>query len=450
VTSTTVAAVDRDRRSRAWIAFALCVVLVGLLAFWWRPRAPVLPVPVNDLDSFDPGLLAAVHADRAPRLVAAWLGLLIAVVVPLLVVLTPVGRHVVDRIGAAADAAVWRAGAVALVVSVATSLVGLPLSAWIRLVHDERFGFRTQSVATWARDWLLVHGGRWLAYAVVAVLLVAAARRWPRTWPYRATVVAGILAAAMVVVHPVLLQPLLLPTTDLPPGEHQRRIQQVLDQAGSELPVVLGEGSRRSTRVNAYAVGIGPTARIVVQDTLLTLPPDHVAAVVAHEIAHHEHRDLPRGVAAVPALVLGGSLLARRVLRWGVGTGSAGAARSAADPRAIAAVLALAACLELVVQPIALANSRQLEAAADARAVELTGDAATQVRMTRVFTVRDLAPPEPGPLTTGLFRSHPGVGDRVRQAVAIAERDGLALPDRATLWAEERAIRHPAADQEAP
>jgi STE24 endopeptidase len=450
VTATAAPRVARDHHPRGWIALAVTVALVGLVAFWWRPRAPVLPAPVTDLDAFDAGLLAAVHADRAPRLVVAWLGLFIALVVPLLVAFTPIGRRIVDRIGVDADASVWRAGGVALVVVVATSVVGLPLSAWIRLVHDERFGFRTQSVAAWGRDWLLVHGGRWTAYAVVAVLLVAAARRWPRSWPYRVTVGTGIVAVAVVVVHPVLLQPLLLPTTDLPPGAHRDRIEQVLEQAGSELSIVVGEGSRRSTRINAYAVGIGPTARIVVQDTLLSLPPDQVAAVVAHEIAHHEHRDLLRGVAAVPALALGGSLLARRVLRRGGRSDPSGTVRCLADPRATATVLALVACLELTIQPIALLSSRGLEAAADARAVALTGDAATQVRMTRVLSVRDLAPPEPGHLATVLFRSHPGVGDRIRQAAAIAQRDGLALPDRAALEAEERSIRHPAAGQETP
>ena len=434
----------RAESVRVWAVLAAGLAVAGAAASWFRPLAPELPPPVTDLAVFTPEVLEAVATYRGPRAVVAVVATVLQVAVPLGVVLTPWGRAAVVRIAGPLERSARRAALVAGVVSVATSVVLLPLAYWSRVVHDGRWGFRTQSAGAWLRDWLVVSAGRWVAVAALVALLVAAIARWPRSWPYRLTVLGTVIAIAIVFVHPVVLQPVVLPTGPLVDGEHRAAIQAVLDAAGDpDLTVVVGAASRRTTRVNAQAVGLGPTARIVLHDTLLDLPPAQVASVVAHEVAHHQHRDLPRGVLLTATALLPGLLVLRRVLATERVRRSV-TARGPADPRVIAVVLAFVAVVELVGTPATNLVTRRLEAAADARAVELTRDPATLIGATRVFTVRDLSQPEPATWITVLYRTHPSVTQRVEQAVAIAERDGLPLPTRDDLEVEEAVHLHPA------
>lgn len=426
-----------------WVLVAVLLAVAGAAASYWRPLAPDLELAATDLAWFDDRVLDAVEAYRRPRLVIALAATVLPVITTILVATTPWGRALVVRV-AGERWPVLRAAAVGGVVAVLASLSVLPLAAWVGIVHDGRWGFRTASPAAWLGDWTIRSAGRWLLVAGAAMVLVLAIRRWPRSWPYRLTVVGTMLAALGVFAHPVVLLPLTLPTQPLADPAHAAAMAPVLDAAGDpDLPVFVGIESERSTRVNAIATGLGPTARIVVYDNLLELPPEQVASVVAHEIAHHEHRDVPRGVALVATVLLPAGL----VLRWLLGRDDVrrtSGARWPGDPRTLAVVLAVVAVMEVAVQPVGHLVSRRLEAAADARSLELTQDPSTLVAATRVFTIRDLATPEPPQWVTLLYRSHPSVGDRIRQASAIAERDGAPLPRIAELATRERDQRHPA------
>lgn len=445
---------EGDGRVRAWATLAVMLAVAGVAGSLWRPFAPSLAPVGTDLDAFDPAVIAAVRAYGAPRIPVVLLGTALPVVVLLLAVVTAPGRRLVGALaggagtGSDARSPAWRAGLVALGLTLATSLAGLPLSAWARLVHDARWEFRTQTAAGWFADWASAHAGR-AALVTAAVWAGAAAiRRWPRSWPYRVTVAATGVAALGVMLHPVLLLPAILPTEPLGADAAQRlNIDPVLEAAGEPaLPVFVAEESRRSTRVNALATGLGPTARVVVYDNLLELPGDQIASIVAHEVAHHQHRDLLRGVLLVATAGLPASLLVRRVLgRDGVQRRVA--ARGPSDPRLVGVVLLLVAVLELASQPAVNAVTRNLEASADTRALEITGDPTTSIASARTFTVRDLSDPEPPAWIRVMFRTHPGVGERIRLAVAIAERDGVRLPTRETLEEREVPQRHPSIDR---
>jgi STE24 endopeptidase len=426
-----------------WVTIAILLALGGALASLWRPLAPVPVAYPTDLDGFDTAVLTAVQSYRGPKLVVANLATALGVLVPVWIVLSHRGRNLVTRLAGPRSHSPASAALVGFTISFLVSLTIFPLAAWSRVVHDGSWGFRTQPPIGWFRDWLLVSGGTALGVAVLSAILVVGMARWPRTWPYRLTVLGTGLATLLVLVHPVLLQPVLLPTAPFPDGPHRQAIAPVLAAAGDpDLPLVVGEASRRSTRVNALVTGIGPTARVVVYDNLLELPPDQVASVVAHELAHHEHRDVPRGIALTATALLPALLLVQRVV------GSSGVqrrlrVRGPADPRLVAVVLATAAVLELAGQPVANLVSRRLEAAADVRAMELTGDPETLIRTTRVFTIRDLSPPDPPPWVTVMYRTHPSVAERIRRAVQAAEEAGIELPAREDVARDEAAQRHP-------
>lgn len=434
----------RTERVAPAVVAAVALALVGVGALWWRPVAPATPDVATDLDAFAPAVLDAVEAYRGPRYVVLAVATALDVLVPLLVVLTRRGRRWVGRMAGPTTHAPVRAGLIAAAVSVLTSLATLPLAVWAGVVQDGRWGFRTQSGWGWARDWLLVHGGTWLATAVLVVVLMAAVRRWPRSWPYRLTLLGTAVAAVLVLVHPLVLQPLLLPSSPMPDSGTREAVEAVLERQGAgDLAVHVGEASLRTTRMNAQIVGIGPTERVVLYDTLLELPTEQVEAVLAHELAHREHRDLLRGLLAVPTFLLPALLVLKRVLASPRVRRRADA-RGVGDPRLAAVVVALAAVLELVGSPAVNLASRRAEAAADHRGIEVTGDAAHRIATARAFTVRDLAPPDRPWWVQQLHGSHPSVRERIRAAVAQARAEGLALPSREELEERERAIEHDA------
>lgn len=422
---------------------AVLLALVGAVALLWRPLAPPIGSLTTDLAAFRPEVLATVEAYRGPRYLVFGVATALEVLVPLLVVLTRTGRRLVSRVAGPLAHSPLRAGGIALLVTAMVSVATFPLAAWAQIVHDGEWGFRTQSAASWVVDWLTVSAGTWLAVAVLAGLLMWAVGRWPRSWPYRLTLAGTVLAAGVVLLHPLLLQPILLPTSPMPPSETRDDLEAILEeQDAGDLPIHVGEASLRTTRVNALVVGIGPTERVVLYDTLLDLPGEQIESVLAHELAHREHRDLLRGVLAVPVFLLPALLLLRRVVvRSPVARRHTGA-RGPTDPRLVAVVLLAVAVLELAGAPLVNLASRRAEAAADHRAIEVSGDPAAKIAAARAFTVRDLSPPRGPTWVRVLTATHPAIEDRIRAAVAQA--DPQQLPTREELEEAELEIAHDA------
>jgi STE24 endopeptidase len=438
----------RRERVVPWAVVAVTLAILGVAASVWRPLAPAVGVVDTDLATFAPEVMTAIDTYRGPRYLVAGVATSLGVLVPLLVACTRRGRTLVRRVAGTATHSPLRGAAVAVVVAVLTSIATLPLSGWLRIVHDGRWGFRTQPWTGWVLDWVTVSAGTWATMGVLAAVLLAAVRRWPRSWPYRLTVLGTLLAVGVVTLHPLVLQPVLLPTEPLPEGETRAVAEQLLDEMElGDLPLYVGEASARTTRVNALVTGLGPTERVVLYDTLLEQPPEQIRSVLAHELAHREHRDLLRGVMAASAALLVGLLLLRAVV-WSSAGRRLVRARGPTDPRLIALVVATAAVLELAGTPVGNHLSRRAESAADHRAVQVTDEPGIQVATARAFTVRDLSAPEPPRWAQLLYGTHPTVTQRIRAAVAWGDAEDL--PDREDLEEAERDLAHPSVREGPP
>lgn len=433
---------DRERVLPAAL-LAVALAVAGVAVSLSRPVAPPLGDTPTDLDGFAPAVMAAVRRYTNPRYAAALTSLALTVAVPLLLVLTGPGRRVVRWLAGGRRRSPLRAAGVAAAVAGLTSLATLPLDVAIGYVHNGVWGFRTAGALLWARDWVLGNGIGWLLAAAGGAVLVAALARYPRSWHWRLVPVVTVLAAALALLWPLVLAPLFLPTSPLPEGPLRQRLEPVLARAGEGgADLLVGDASLRTTRVNALVTGLGPTRRVILYDNLLSLPPDQVVAVTAHELAHREHADIARGV----LLTATGALLTLVPLRWVLRSGVVGdrlGVRGPADPRLVAVAMAVLVLARLVGQPPALLTSRRAEAAADHRALELTGDPTSMIRLVRTFTVRDLSHPRPPGWAVFLWSSHPPVGRRVRAAVEFARRRSLPLPELSRVRTAEEDIRHP-------
>ncbi|REF34886.1 M48 family metalloprotease [Thermasporomyces composti] len=302
-------------------------------------------------------------------------------------------------------------GSLALLVVV--RLAVLPFDVWLELAR-RHVDASTHGWGAWARD--LAAGFALVCAVVVALLLtlVGLARRFPRWWCVPAAVLAGLAVAVGSAVYPVVVEPLQYRFTPLPPGGLRSSLLELAERDGIQLTEVLvADASRRTTRVNAYVSGVGPTWRLVLYDTLLEqATPEQIRLIVAHELGHARRHDVARGtalgaLAAVAGVVVLGYLLDSRWLT------RRARVRSAADPRAVALVLALVAVGALVAAPIHNLVSRRVEARADVHALDLTRDPAGYARVHRWLAVTNRSDLEPSPVLFGWFATHPAPPHRL-------------------------------------
>lgn len=421
---------------RPWLVAAAALAVAGIAVNVWRPVAPPTRPVVTDLDDFPGSVLVVIDAYRGPRRAATMAVLALSAVVPVAVVVTRRGRRLLERVGGTRRPVVGGAG-VAVVAVALTDLASLPVDLSVGYVHERRYGFRTSDVVGWLRDWGVTHGVAWVLAGLAGAVFVIALGRWPRSWPWRAVVVGTGVSAVLVLAGPLVLEPLLLETRELEDGGTRRAVEEVLARAGEPgVPIVVGDASRRTTKVNAYVSGLGPSRRVVLFDNLLELSPDQVAAVVAHELAHRQHRDIPRGVLLTAAALVPVALVTRAAVesRW---VATQFTPRPGGDPRLVAVGVAVVAVASLVGLPVASALSRRAEAAADHRALVLTADPSPLIAIDRAFVLRDLADPTPPRWLHLLVGTHPTPSERIRAAVDQAQRQGYAVPTLAELSEDE-------------
>ncbi|HVL97942.1 MAG TPA: M48 family metalloprotease [Egibacteraceae bacterium] len=384
------------------------LVVVGVLAQVLRPLAPDLGPPPPPTVWFDAAHLAQVTAYRQPLYAAGVAALVLRLAVPCLAAFSGPGRRFVDgvvrRVGEHRPARA--ATAVVLAVVVITDLVVFPLAFWAGYVHEGAFGFRVHGLAGWARDWAVEKTPTWLVVATLTLGGYALARRLPRAWPPVAGAATALLAAAFVLVTPVVLEPLVFSTDTLPNGPVRAEVQRVLDRSDHQVErIVVADASRRTTKRNAYLSGLGPSRQVVLYDTLVeSQPPDEVGAVLAHELAHHLHADLVRGTLLAAAGTTALCYLLAAVLRRRVRSGRQ---RTVGDPRAAAVVLALVVLATVVTAPVANAVSRRAEAAADLGALRITGAPATFQRLNAELARANLSDPLPPRWVQLLWSTHP-------------------------------------------
>ncbi|MEU5387622.1 M48 family metalloprotease [Kitasatospora cineracea] len=296
--------------------------------------------------------------------------------------------------------------------------VTLPFSARVRAV-SVRYGLVTQGWGGWAVDVLRGTAVTLALFLPPALGLYALIGWSPGRWWVPGAVGAALLAVALSFLHPLVLEPLFNRFTPLAEGELRTALLELARRDGIAVrEVLVADASRRTTALNAYVSGFGPTRRIVVYDTLLTTAePREVELVAAHELGHVKHRDVATGTAlgalgaavAVPVLA---ALLAWRPL-----LDAAGAA-DAQDPRSLPLLAALAALLGALSVPAQCAASRRIETRADRHALELTGEAEQFIAMQRRLAVTNVADPYPPRAVELLLATHPSTGRRIAAARA--------------------------------
>ncbi|MBP5481712.1 MAG: M48 family metallopeptidase [Paludibacteraceae bacterium] len=174
----------------------------------------------------------------------------------------------------------------------ANEVLNIPFGIYHTFKIEERFGFNKMTPALFAADtvkgWLLtvLLGG-----GVLALLMLIYNETGTYFWLIAWAVMSGI-SIFMLMFYSNLIVPLFNKQTPLEDGELRTAIQEFckkVDFGLDDLYVI--DGSKRSTKANAYFTGLGSKKRIVLYDTLMnTLTTEEIVAVLSHEIGHYKHK----------------------------------------------------------------------------------------------------------------------------------------------------------------
>lgn len=296
-------------------------------------------------------------------------------------------------------------------------LLNLPLSYLAEYALPHRYDLSTQSLNNWFTDLgkkliLGVGLGLFLIEMVYLVLRTSGDLWW--LWMTGAMLLFTVLLTNLA---PILIMPLFNKFTPLS-EEHAdlaERLMMLAENANAKVRGVYKmDMSRRSRQANAFLTGIGNTRRIVVGDTLIEeFSADEIETVLAHELGHHVHKDIPWIIGFSTLLTALGFFLISLAMNWAI---DAFGLTGIADPAGLPALMILLSLYELVIMPLENAFSRWREGMADDYALTTTEkNTAFASAFTRLAN-QNLGEVDPEPWVVFLFYNHPPLNARIAKA----------------------------------
>jgi STE24 endopeptidase len=179
-----------------------------------------------------------------------------------------------------------------------SSIVSIPFSLYSTFVIEEKYGFNKTNLKTFVLDLLkgmlltvIIGGG--ILYLVILLYQTFGDNFWWLAW-----LLVTAFSLFMMMFYSQLIVPLFNKQKPLEEGELRSMIESFGAKAGFKLKnVFVIDGSKRSTKANAYFTGLGPKKRIVLYDTLINdLSNLEILAVLAHEIGHYKHKHTLKGM----------------------------------------------------------------------------------------------------------------------------------------------------------
>jgi STE24 endopeptidase len=410
-------AISRLRHPGPWRigAAAVAAVVVAEAAVWLlRPRPAVVhPVKVPERSYFSAEQIDRASDFRDGQRLLFFCGLAIegGVLVALALARPAPLRRALDRAG---RRPVLGGAAVGGAISLTLAVTGLPVSA-IAQQRAVDVGLSTQSFGAWLTDVAKSTAIAAVLAAAGAAIAVTAMRRLGSRWWIGGAGLIVVFAVLFSWLAPVLLAPIFNRFERLPPGPVRSDVLALGKRAGVDIGQVYRvDASRRSTGLNAYVDGIGPTKRVVLYDNLLDgAPRAQIRSVVAHELGHVKGRDVLRGIAWVALVApLGALFVAVSTEALGRRTGD-----RPGTPGSLPALALSLALASLVLGLVSNQLSRRVEARADTFALELTHDPKALISVQRRLATTNVAEPAPPAALVFLFGTHPTTMERIGAAV---------------------------------
>jgi STE24 endopeptidase len=302
-----------------------------------------------------------------------------------------------------------------LMLSLAFDAAMLPFGIYRGFLLERRYGLSTETTGHWLKDHLKAVLVGVVFAEVAAIFVYFALRNWPSSWWAIAGIAYSLVEIVLVSVAPVVLLPLFFTFKPLEKASLRDRLTALASKAGTRIMGVYEWTlSDRTKKANAALTGMGNTRRILLSDTLLSdYSDDEIEVILAHELAHHVHRDIWTSVFYDMALTFTGFFAAHLALQraapfFGL--------QGMADPAGIPILVLTAGAIGLCVKPLLNAVSRSHERRADSYALRMTENPSAFITAMKRLGQQNLAEDSPSKLVQALFYTHPPIKERLRAA----------------------------------
>jgi STE24 endopeptidase len=217
-----------------------------------------------------------------------------------------------------------------------------------------------------------------------------------------------------IVIYPLVIAPLFNRFTPLEEGPLKAQLHALAKNLSFPIEdIYVMDGSRRSGHSNAYFTGFGKFRRIVLYDTLIQQHSvEEIAAVLAHEIGHYKKRHILWNLVLGFFLSALGFYALSLILAWQQFFQAFGL--SPTPGALMVLVFFFQRPLTFLFTPLVSLRSRRAEYEADAFAREAMGGSQAMVKALLKLSTDNLSNPNPSPLYSGFYFSHPALAERLR------------------------------------
>jgi STE24 endopeptidase len=308
-----------------------------------------------------------------------------------------------------------------------SQLLSLPFSIYSTFVIEERYGFNKTTPKTFIVDFfkelvLIAILGGLVFSGVIWFFTAAGTFAWLYSW-----IALTLVQFFLIYIAPVVILPIFNKFTPLDEGELKTSIHDYAQAQGFSLKGIFTmDGSKRSTKSNAYFTGFGRWRRIVLFDTLIEKHSiKELVSILAHEVGHyklrHIHRMLITGVLSTGLMFYILSLFITRPGLYGA-FGLEMAPVAGADPVYAGLIFFgfLYTPISMLIGLVQNILSRKHEYEADAYAVETAGDPNAMIEALKKLSVDNLSNLTPHPLKVFLEYSHPPVLQRIQAIRSVS------------------------------
>jgi len=296
-------------------------------------------------------------------------------------------------------------------------LINLPLSYFGGFILPHRYDLSTQTLKDWIIDQVKGLALGAVLGLVVLELVYLALRLTGDSWWLWLTGGTLVFSVLLSNLAPILIMPIFNKFTPLGEAhaELAERLTKLAEKAGTKVKGVYKmDMSRRTRQANAALMGTGKTRRIVLGDTLINeFSTDEIETILAHELGHHVHNDIPWMIAFSTLTTALSLYLVSLVMGWAVQIfGLTGVS----DPASLPALMILLSLYGLILMPIENAFSRWRERMADDYALESTGKSQAFTSAFTRLANQNLSDVDPQPWVVFLFYNHPPLNARIAKA----------------------------------
>lgn len=283
-----------------------------------------------------------------------------------------------------------------------------------RLEH--RYQLSNQKLRAWVWDEVKGFLVTLVLAAVLIELLYFLIRQYSEHWWVLAW--AGFLGVVVLLAQlaPVVLFPIFYKFEPLQDGDLKLRLVRLGERAGTRVRgVYKWHLSEKSKKANAALTGLGNTRRIILADTLLAnYSADEIEAVLAHELGHHVHKHIFKGIAIQAGVTFVGFAAANWALHYAVERWHA--FDTMHDFANLPLLILIFVVLSFLLMPGLNAFSRYNERQADRYAFENIGGVSPFISAMNKLAEQNLAERTPSRWVEWWFHSHPAIARRISAA----------------------------------